>query len=222
MGWFGFNGGSQLALSSAADATAIGTVFVNTNAAAAAGVVGALLVSKLTWGKADLTMILNGAPRRSGRHHRRPGLPSPLFASLIGALAGALVVYAIVAFDRLKIDDPVGAISVHGVCGLFGLMVVPFSNTSATFGAQLLGAATIFGWVFVVSLVVWSLLQGHHGPAGQRRGRDDGCGCPRVRHRCLPRVRQRQIQHLSTPSACGAGDTSGPVFWRPQRPLKAG
>lgn len=163
MGWFGFNGGSQLALSSAADATAIGTVFVNTNAAAAAGVVGALLVSKLTWGKADLTMILNGALGGLVAITADPASPSPLFASLIGALAGALVVYAIVAFDRLKIDDPVGAISVHGVCGLFGLMVVPFSNASATFGAQLLGAATIFGWVFVVSLVVWSLLKATMG-----------------------------------------------------------
>ncbi|AYO64925.1 ammonium transporter [Aeromonas salmonicida subsp. salmonicida] len=138
MGWFGFNGGSQLVLSTAADATAIGTVFVNTNAAAAAGVVGALLVSKLTWGKADLTMILNGA-------------------------LGALVVYAIVAFDRLKIDDPVGAISVHGVCGLFGLMVVPLSNESATFSAQLLGAAVIFGWVFGASLIVWGLLKATMG-----------------------------------------------------------
>ncbi|MCY9835049.1 ammonium transporter [Aeromonas media] len=163
MGWFGFNGGSQLALSSAADATAIGTVFVNTNAAAAAGVVGALLVSKLTWGKADLTMILNGALGGLVAITADPASPSPLFASLIGALAGALVVYAIVAFDRLKIDDPVGAISVHGVCGLFGLMVVPFSNASATFGAQLLGAATIFGWVFAVSLVVWSLLKATMG-----------------------------------------------------------
>lgn len=163
MGWFGFNGGSQLALSSAADATAIGTVFVNTNAAAAAGVVGALLVSKLTWGKADLTMILNGALGGLVAITADPASPSPLFASLIGALAGALVVYAIVAFDRLKIDDPVGAISVHGVCGLFGLMVVPFSNASATFGAQLLGAATIFGWVFVASLVVWSLLKATMG-----------------------------------------------------------
>ncbi|MBP8112948.1 MAG: ammonium transporter [Aeromonas sp.] len=163
MGWFGFNGGSQLALSSAADATAIGTVFVNTNAAAAAGVVGALLVSKLTWGKADLTMILNGALGGLVAITADPASPSPLFASLIGALAGALVVYAIVAFDRLKIDDPVGAISVHGVCGLFGLMVVPFSNASATFGAQLLGAAVIFGWVFVVSLVVWSLLKATMG-----------------------------------------------------------
>ncbi|MFM4679043.1 ammonium transporter [Aeromonas media] len=163
MGWFGFNGGSQLALSSAADATAIGTVFVNTNAAAAAGVVGALLVSKLTWGKADLTMILNGALGGLVAITADPASPSPLFASLIGALAGALVVYAIVAFDRLKIDDPVGAISVHGVCGLFGLMVVPFSNASATFGAQLLGAATIFGWVFAVSLLVWSLLKATMG-----------------------------------------------------------
>ncbi|MGE6147396.1 ammonium transporter [Aeromonas media] len=163
MGWFGFNGGSQLALSSAADATAIGTVFVNTNAAAAAGVVGALLVSKLTWGKADLTMILNGALGGLVAITADPASPSPLFASLIGALAGALVVYAIVAFDRLKIDDPVGAISVHGVCGLFGLMVVPFSNASATFGAQLLGAATIFGWVFAVSLLLWSLLKATMG-----------------------------------------------------------
>ena len=163
MGWFGFNGGSQLALSTAADATAIGTVFVNTNAAAAAGVVGALLVSKLTWGKADLTMILNGALGGLVAITADPASPSPLFASLIGALAGALVVYAIVAFDRLKIDDPVGAISVHGVCGLFGLMVVPFSNASATFGAQLLGAATIFGWVFAVSLLVWSLLKATMG-----------------------------------------------------------
>ena len=163
MGWFGFNGGSQLALSSAADATAIGTVFVNTNAAAAAGVVGALLVSKLTWGKADLTMILNGALGGLVAITADPASPSPLFASLIGALAGALVVHALVAFDRLKIDDPVGAISVHGVCGLFGLMVVPFSNASATFGAQLLGAAVIFGWGFVVSLVVWSLLKATMG-----------------------------------------------------------
>ena len=163
MGWFGFNGGSQLLVSDVENATAVAKIFVNTNAAAATGAIGALLVTKLTWGKADLTMILNGALGGLVAITADPASPSPLFASLIGALAGALVVYAIVAFDRLKIDDPVGAISVHGVCGLFGLMVVPFSNTSATFGAQLLGAATIFGWVFVVSLVVWSLLKATMG-----------------------------------------------------------
>ena len=159
MGWFGFNGGSQLALSSAADATAIGTVFVNTNAAAAAGVVGALLVSKLTWGKADLTMILNGALGGLVAITADPASPSPLFASLIGALAGALVVYAIVAFDRLKIDDPVGAISVHGVVGIWGLLAVCLTNSDASLGAQLLGIGAIFAWVFVASLVVWSLIK---------------------------------------------------------------
>lgn len=159
MGWFGFNGGSQLMLSDAANASAIGKVFVNTNAAAATGALGALLVTKLTWGKADLTMVLNGALAGLVAITADPASPSPLFASLIGVLAGALVVYAIVSFDKLKIDDPVGALSVHGVCGFFGLMVVPFSNEATTFGAQLLGAAVIFGWVFLASLVVWLLLK---------------------------------------------------------------
>jgi ammonium transporter, Amt family len=159
MGWFGFNGGSQLMLSDAANASAIGKVFVNTNAAAATGALGALLVTKLTWGKADLTMVLNGALAGLVAITADPASPSPLFASLIGVLAGALVVYAIVSFDKLKIDDPVGALSVHGVCGFFGLMVVPFSNEATSFGAQLLGAAVIFGWVFLASLVVWLLLK---------------------------------------------------------------
>ncbi|ENY71913.1 ammonium transporter [Aeromonas diversa] len=159
MGWFGFNGGSQLVLSSAADATAIGKVFVNTNAAAATGALGALLVTKLTWGKADLTMVLNGALAGLVAITADPASPAPLFASLIGVLAGALVVYAIVCFDKLKIDDPVGALSVHGVCGLFGLLVVPLSNEAASFSGQLLGAAVIFGWVFLSSLLVWGLLK---------------------------------------------------------------
>ena len=159
MGWFGFNGGSQLALSSAADATAIGTVFVNTNAAAAAGVVGALLVSKLTWGKADLTMILNGALGGLVAITADPASPSPLFASLIGALAGALVFYAIVFFVRLKIYYPVGAISVHGVVGIWGLLAVCLTNSDASLGAQLLGIASIFAWVFVCSLIVWSIIK---------------------------------------------------------------
>ncbi|MFM4719464.1 ammonium transporter [Aeromonas bivalvium] len=159
MGWFGFNGGSQLMLSDAANATAIGAVFVNTNAAAATGALGALLVTKLTWGKADLTMVLNGALAGLVAITADPASPSPLFASLIGVLAGVLVVYAIVCFDKVKIDDPVGALSVHGVCGFFGLMVVPFSNEATTFGAQLLGAAVIFGWVFLASLLVWAVLK---------------------------------------------------------------
>jgi Amt family ammonium transporter len=158
-GWFGFNGGSQLMLSDFENATAVGQIFLNTNAAAAAGAIAALLVCKTTWGKADLTMVLNGALAGLVAITADPLSPSPLYAVAIGAVAGVLVVFSIIALDKVKIDDPVGAISVHGVCGLFGLMVVPISNTDATFGAQLLGAAVIFAWVFGASLVVWGILK---------------------------------------------------------------
>ncbi len=158
-GWFGFNGGSQLMLSDFENATAVGQIFLNTNAAAAAGSIAALLVCKTTWGKADLTMVLNGALAGLVAITADPLSPSPLYAVAIGAVAGVLVVFSIIALDKVKIDDPVGAISVHGVCGLFGLMVVPISNTDATFGAQLLGSAVIFAWVFGASLVVWGILK---------------------------------------------------------------
>ncbi|MCE2570742.1 ammonium transporter [Motilimonas eburnea] len=159
MGWFGFNGGSQLLISDAENATAVGQIFVNTNAAAATGAIFALVVTKIKWGKADLTMMLNGALAGLVAITADPLSPSPLFAALIGVLAGGLVVFSIVAFDKIKIDDPVGAISVHGVCGLFGLMVVPFSNADASFGAQLYGAAVIFGFVFIASFIVWAILK---------------------------------------------------------------
>ena len=163
MGWFGFNGGSQLLLSDAANATAVGQIFMNTNAAAAAGAVAALLITKIMWGKADLTMILNGALAGLVTITADPLSPAPAFATLLGALGGALVVFSIVALDKAKIDDPVGAISVHGVCGLFGLMVVPFSNADATFGAQIYGAAIIFAWVFAASILVWAVLKATMG-----------------------------------------------------------
>ena len=158
-GWFGFNGGSQLALSSAADATAIGQVYLNTNAAAAAGAVAALITVKLIWGKADLTMILNGALAGLVAITADPASPSPVMSLVIGAIAGVLVIFSILFLDKVKIDDPVGAISVHGVCGVFGLLMVPFSNSDATFGAQIYGAVVIFAWVFGASLVVWSILK---------------------------------------------------------------
>jgi Amt family ammonium transporter len=159
MGWFGFNGGSQLALSNFENASAVGLIFVNTNAAAATGAIVAMLVSKLKWGKADLTMILNGALAGLVAITADPLSPSPLFAAAIGAVAGIIVVYSIISFDKLKIDDPVGALSVHGVCGLFGLLVVPLSNDGASFGAQLYGAAVIFGFVFAASWIVWSIIK---------------------------------------------------------------
>lgn len=158
-GWFGFNGGSQLMVSDFENATAVGQIFLNTNAAAAAGAIAALLVCKTTWGKADLTMVLNGALAGLVAITADPLSPSPLFAVAIGSVSGALVVFSIIALDKAKIDDPVGAISVHGVCGFFGLMAVPLSNADATFGAQLFGAAVIFAWVFGASLAVWAVLK---------------------------------------------------------------
>ncbi|KJF90926.1 ammonium transporter [Photobacterium leiognathi] len=158
-GWFGFNGGSQLMVSDFENATAVGQIFLNTNAAAAAGAIAALAVCKTTWGKADLTMVLNGALAGLVAITADPLSPSPVAAVIIGVVAGALVVFSIIALDKVKIDDPVGAISVHGVCGLFGLMVVPFSNADANFMTQLFGAAVIFGWVFAASFAVWGVLK---------------------------------------------------------------
>ncbi|MGF1705742.1 ammonium transporter [Enterovibrio baiacu] len=162
-GWFGFNGGSQLMVSDFENATAVGQIFLNTNAAAAAGAIVALAVCKATWGKADLTMVLNGALAGLVAITADPLSPSPVAALVVGGLSGALVVMSIIGLDKLKIDDPVGAISVHGTCGLFGLLAVPFSNADATFGAQLLGAAVIFAWVFGASLLVWGVLKATMG-----------------------------------------------------------
>jgi Amt family ammonium transporter len=160
MGWFGFNGGSVLALASVESANAVAVVFLNTNAAAAGGLVSALILARILFKKADLTMALNGALAGLVAITAEPSTPSPIQATLFGALGGILVVCSILAFDKLKIDDPVGAISVHGVVGLLGLLLVPFTNPeAATFSGQLLGAATIFVWVFGISFIVWAILK---------------------------------------------------------------
>ncbi|WP_434940059.1 ammonium transporter [Shewanella sp. HL-SH8] len=159
MGWFGFNGGSQLLVSDAENASAVAKVFVNTNSAAAFGAIAALIVCKVVWGKADLTMILNGALAGLVAITADPLSPSLVMAGVIGLVAGGVVIFSIIGFDRIKIDDPVGAISVHGVAGLLGLMLVPLSNADASFGSQLFGAAVIFGWVFSASLLVWFVLK---------------------------------------------------------------
>jgi Amt family ammonium transporter len=159
MGWFGFNGGSVLKLGDIASANSVAMVFLNTNAAAAGGVIAALLAAKVLFGKADLTMILNGALAGLVAITAGPDTPTPLMATIIGAVGGLLVVFSIVAMDKFKIDDPVGAISVHGVVGLWGLLAVPLTNSDASFSGQLIGAATIFVWVFVTSFIVWSVLK---------------------------------------------------------------
>ena len=159
LGWFGFNGGSQLKLSTLEDANAVSRIFVNTNAAAAGGVLAAYLFSSFRFGKADLTLILNGALAGLVAITAEPLTPTPLLATIIGLVAGVLVVLAIAGFDKLKVDDPVGAISVHGVCGILGLLVVPVSNPEASYVTQGIGAAVIIGWVGVASLLVWLLLK---------------------------------------------------------------
>lgn len=159
MGWFGFNGGSVLATATVESANAVAVVFMNTNAAAAGGVIAALIVARILFGKADLTMILNGALAGLVAITAGPDTPSPLAATLIGAVGGAIVVFSIVFMDKLKIDDPVGAISVHGVVGLWGLLAVPLTNGDASFVGQIVGALTIFVWVFVTSFIVWYVLK---------------------------------------------------------------
>ncbi|WP_028303020.1 ammonium transporter [Oceanospirillum maris] len=159
MGWFGFNGGSELKLSDIGEANAVAQVFVNTNAAAAGGAIAALILARLWFRKADLTMVLNGALAGLVAITADPLSPTAFASTLIGAAGGLLVVFAIITLDKLRIDDPVGAISVHGVVGIWGLLAVPLSNADATFSAQLLGIISIFGWVFVASLVVWGILK---------------------------------------------------------------
>jgi Amt family ammonium transporter len=163
LGWFGFNGGSVLATASVESANAVAVVFLNTNAAASGGLIAALIVARFMFGKADLTMALNGALAGLVAITAEPSTPTALQATLFGGLGGVLVVFSILALDKLKIDDPVGAISVHGVVGLLGLLLVPLTNDASTFSGQLIGAATIFIWVFGASTVVWSILKSTMG-----------------------------------------------------------
>jgi len=159
LGWFGFNGGSQLVVSDVENSNAVALIFVNTNMAAAGGLIAALLLARFWFGKADLTMALNGALAGLVAITAEPLTPEPLTATFIGAVGGLLVVSSIVTLDKLKIDDPVGAISVHGVVGIWGLLAVCITNEEATLGAQLLGMASIFAWVFAASFAVWFILK---------------------------------------------------------------
>ena len=159
LGWFGFNGGSELKVSDVGEANAVALVFVNTNMAAAGGLVFALLLSRFWFGKADLTMALNGALAGLVAITAEPLTPTPIAATMIGAVGGLLVVGSIVTLDKLKIDDPVGAISVHGVVGMWGLLAVCFTNPDATLVAQLIGLMSIFAWVFITSFIVWFVIK---------------------------------------------------------------
>ena len=158
LGWFGFNGGSQLAIHTASDAIAVGQVFLNTNMAAAGGVIGALFASRIFSGKADVTMAINGAIAGLVAITAAPDSPSGGLATFIGLIGGIIVYFSVITLDtKFKIDDPVGAISAHGVVGIWGIMATPLSGAGA-FGTQALGALIIFGWVFITSYIALKAL----------------------------------------------------------------
>ncbi|MDH3329218.1 MAG: ammonium transporter [Desulfobulbaceae bacterium] len=159
LGWFGFNGGSELKISNIEEANAVSMVFVNTNMAAAGGLVSALLLARAWFGKADLTMALNGALAGLVAITAEPLTPTPLIATMVGVIGGLIVVPAIVFIDKAKIDDPVGAISVHGVVGIWGLIAVAFTNPEGSLIAQLTGIGTIFAWVFGTSFITWAIIK---------------------------------------------------------------
>ncbi len=175
LGWFGFNGGSELKISNIEEANAVSMVFVNTNTAAAGGLIAALLFSRAWFGKADLTMVLNGALAGLVAITAEPLTPSPLLATIVGAIGGLIVVAAIVYIDKAKIDDPVGAISVHGVVGIWGLIAVAFTNPDGSLVAQLIGIGVIFAWVFGTSFITWLIIKAVMGLRVSEEEELEGC-----------------------------------------------
>ena len=161
LGWFGFNGGSELIVSNVAEANAVSLIFVNTNLAAAGGVMGALILSKLMFGKSDLTMALNGAIAGLVSITAEPLAPTPGLALIIGFIGGLIVVFSIITLDKMHMDDPVGAISAHGTAGIWGLLAVTL--TGGSLGAQLYGIIVIFLWTFVVSFIFWKIIDSIYG-----------------------------------------------------------
>jgi len=159
LGWFGFNGGSQLYMDTAANVADISRIFANTNTAAAGGALAALIVTQLRYGKPDLTMVLNGALAGLVSITAEPLTPSLGAATLIGAVGGVLVVVAVPMLDRLRIDDVVGAIPVHLVCGIWGTLAVVLTNPDATLTGQLASILIVGAFVFFVSLAVWLALR---------------------------------------------------------------
>ena len=163
LGWFGFNGGSQLAMGTVGDVADVSRIFANTNTAAAGGAIAALVMTQLVYKKVDLTMVLNGALAGLVSITAEPLTPSLGQATLIGAVGGVIVVFAVPFLDRLKIDDVVGAIPVHLFAGIWGTLAVLFTNSDATFAGQLVPIIIVGVFVFVVSLVVWIVLNGLMG-----------------------------------------------------------
>jgi Amt family ammonium transporter len=177
-GWFGFNGGSQLAMGTISDVSSVSRIFVNTNLAAAAGVVVAIILTQIIYKKMDVTMALNGALAGLVSITAEPLTPSPIMAIMIGGLGGVIVVFAVPMLDKLKIDDVVGAIPVHLLAGIWGTMAVPLTNADATFYAQAVGVIAVGIFVSVSSAIVWLILKATIGirvsPEEELEGLDKG------------------------------------------------
>ena len=159
LGWFGFNGGSQLAMGSFTDAVAVSKIFINTNLAACGGVLAAAILTRLMLGKTDVIQMLNGAIGGLVAITAEPLMPSPLAAILIGAVGGIIVVLGTKLLFSYKIDDVVGAIPAHLFAGIWGTLAVPITNSSANFGTQLLGVISINVFVFILAFVIWSIMK---------------------------------------------------------------
>ncbi len=163
LGWFGFNGGSQLAMGTFDDAVAVSKIFINTNLAACGGVMAAAIVTRLSVGKTDVVQMLNGAIGGLVAITAEPLMPSPIAAILIGAVGGVIVVYGTKLLFSLSIDDVVGAVPAHLFAGIWGTLAVPITNSGAKFGTQLLGVISINAFVFVVAFIVWALMKNTFG-----------------------------------------------------------
>ena len=159
LGWFGFNGASQLAIGTISDAASVAKIFVNTNMAAAAGVMVAIALTQIMYKKIDITMALNGALAGLVSITAEPLMPRVTQAIIIGGIGGAIVVFAVPMLDKLKIDDVVGAIPVHLMAGIWGTMIVPWTNTDATFKVQAIGVVAIGAFVFFSSSIIWLALK---------------------------------------------------------------
>ena len=159
LGWFGFNGGSQLAMGTADDAIAVSTIFINTFLAGAGGVIAAAIVTRLGFGKTDVVQMLNGCIGGLVAITAEPLMPSPLAAILIGAVGGVIVVYGTKLLFSLKIDDVVGAVPAHLFAGIWGTLIVPATNADASFSAQLIGVVSVNVFIFIVAYIIWTIMK---------------------------------------------------------------
>ena len=159
LGWFGFNGGSQLAMGTVGDIADVSRIFANTNAAAAGGAIMALILTQVVYGKVDLTMVLNGALAGLVSITAEPLTPTLGVATIIGAVGGAIVVFSVPLLDKFKIDDVVGAIPVHLIAGIWGTLAVPLTNSDASFGTQIISIIIVGAFTVVASAVVWTVIK---------------------------------------------------------------